>query len=120
MGYKISQYYQSRFMSGKDLEGQAMSVEIARVVEEQYYNRNSRQYEKDLVAYFTGREQGLLLKTERAKVLAAMFGEDTDDWLGKRIALVSKPRNIGGEIKDVIHIRPETKQTETDPEAIPF
>jgi hypothetical protein len=41
-----------------------------------------------------------------AKTVAAMYGNDTKHWIGKRITLFATTTNVGGTEKDCIRVRP--------------
>lgn len=41
-----------------------------------------------------------------AKTIAAMYGNDTKHWIGKRITLYATTTSVGGTEKDCIRVRP--------------
>jgi hypothetical protein len=42
-----------------------------------------------------------------AKTIAALYGNDTRQWVGKRICLYATTTSVGGQEKDCIRVRPQ-------------
>lgn len=59
------------------------------------------------VLSFKGTAKRLIVGATIGKVIAAMYGDDTDAWVGKRITLyATKTRSKGGEQVDCVRVRP--------------
>jgi hypothetical protein len=55
---------------------------------------------------FKGRKRQLVLNATNRKILTAMYGTDTTEWVGKEITLyVQTGIKVGGEVKDGLRIR---------------
>ena len=89
---RISENFGGKYLTGKALAakvplGRDVPVTIRRVVEEETYNTFTRSKEMVWVVYFEGKDKGLILKATNARKLADMLGDETDDWIGKRVAM---------------------------------
>ena len=65
--------------------------------------RTIRDREK-IVVSFEEIEDLLVLNATNAKILAECYGDDTDDWIGKRISLKKVKRNFRGKPVDAIEV----------------
>ena len=61
---------------------------------------------KKPVISFEGRALPMVCCKTNAKTIAGMFGNDTKEWIGKRITLYSTTTQVGGATKDCIRVRP--------------
>ena len=62
--------------------------------------------EQKMVAYFRGKQKGLVLNKTNSHALASKFGDDTDDWSGKSVQLYSEPVFFQGRKTDGLRLRP--------------
>ena len=51
-------------------------------------------------------EKGFVMNKTNAKTVAAMYGNDTAEWTGKKITLYATTCDVGGETVDCIRVRP--------------
>jgi hypothetical protein len=65
---------------------------------------DGRQKDKGVI-FFSETERGWVLCKTNAMCLAAMFGDDTSAWVGKRVTLVSQMVNVGREKKPGIRVK---------------
>lgn len=91
-----------------DLDGKDVTVEINKVVAGELTAMGGRKSKKPIL-YFSGKEKGLIANKTNCRTIAALYGNNTDDWVGKRITLyVSTTRNPdGGGETECIRIRPK-------------
>jgi len=61
---------------------------------------------KKPVLTFEGKDLPMVCCKTNAKTIAAMYGNDTAAWIGKRITLYSTTTQVGGQEKDCIRVRP--------------
>jgi hypothetical protein len=62
---------------------------------------------KKPICKFVGKEKKLALNVTNCKTIAALYGNDTNDWAGKRIALYPTTTNAkSGETVECIRVRP--------------
>lgn len=60
------------------------------------------------VLFFEGKKKGLVCNKTICKVIAELYGPDTDDWVGKRIALYPTTTQFGRETVECIRVRERT------------
>jgi len=58
-----------------------------------------------LVLYFAGKEKGLVLNKTNANNIAAIYGTDTDGWVGKSVVLVEALVDFQGRSVPAIRVR---------------
>lgn len=64
---------------------------------------DGRQKDKGIVS-FREVDRGWVLNRTNATCLAAMFGEDTEQWIGKRVTLFSTPVKFGPKVEPGIRV----------------
>lgn len=64
----------------------------------------NEQVEKGVVT-FEEFPRGMVLNRTNLKRLIAMYGNDTDDWKGKKITLYPSETDFGGKTVDCIRVR---------------
>jgi len=108
MGYKVSEAYEGggRYLKAKDLQGKEHRLTIYDVSMEQVgredtadkiclsFKKNDKQLEKLLP-----------LNVTNARALADVYGDDTDDWMGKEIVLYPARVQFQGNLVDAIRVR---------------
>lgn len=92
------------YVGAWDLKGDT-TVAIERVEAKELTAQGGRKSKKPIV-YFTGAEKGLACNKTNAKIIAAMYGNDTAAWAGKKITLFATTTSMGGETVDCIRVRP--------------
>ena len=93
----INQLYGGNYLKAMDLAGKSRNVTIA--------SEEVREFDdgsKKLVISFRGVDKTLVLNTTNAKMIAAYFGPDTSQWIGKTIELRPEKVNFAGNIVDAI------------------
>ena len=65
---------------------------------------------KKPVLRFVGKELPFVCCKTNAKTIAAMYGNDTTKWVGRRITLFATTTQVGGQEKDCIRVRPSIPQ----------
>jgi len=98
----INQAFPSKYVAAADLQGRDVPVNIANVVREEV----GKEEEVRPVMYFAGMKKGMVLNKTNAGTIAAIYGEETDHWIGKPITLYpSTTNNGGGKEVDCIRVR---------------
>jgi hypothetical protein len=95
---KISEKFASNFLKAEDLGGRRVHVVIASVGEEKIGD------EDHAIAYFRGKQKGLVLNKTNASYLAAAISDETDDWPGREIVLYPTKVNFQGRMVDAIRV----------------
>lgn len=90
-----------------DLQGKDVTLTIDRVVGGEIKGTGGKKSKKPL-CYFREGQSGkpLGLNATNCKTIAAMYGNDTDNWIGKRITIFPTVTQFGGEEVECIRVRP--------------
>lgn len=95
--------FNSEYIGAWDLPRDA-TVTIVRVEAREL--TSARGKDKKPVIWFQGRTKGMVCNKTNAKAIAAMYGKDVSQWLGKRVTLYATTTSAGGETVDCIRVRP--------------
>lgn len=101
---KKSEAFPSRFLSAADLGGKSVVVTIEKVTREVLKNPEGKEQEKT-VLFFVGKKKGLPLNLTNWDGVAAICGEDSDDWPTGRIELYPARVPMGAKMVDAIRVR---------------
>ncbi|TAK10606.1 MAG: hypothetical protein EPO32_14850 [Anaerolineae bacterium] len=97
-----------------DLQGRDVTVTIDRVTAGTLVGEGGRKSKKP-VCYFVGKDKPLALNSTNCKTIAALYGNETDAWKGKRITLYPTVTQFGGEERECIRIRPQAPSGKAEP-----
>lgn len=99
----VNDLFPSRFITGQDFKGRAVTVTIAQVCKEKGYRPG--QGEKDIyVLYCERATRGIPLNRTLAIQIAEILKEpETTKWAGGQVVLYPQPMTVAG--KDTIAIR---------------
>lgn len=89
-----------------DLKGKDCTVTIDKVTAGTLVN-GTKKTRKPLVFFKESKEgKPLGMNATNCKTVAALYGTDTDAWIGKRITLYPTTTSFGGETVECIRVRP--------------
>jgi len=94
-----------RYLSGDDLDGEVI-VTIDRIVMESFRDPRTRQESRKPVMYFQRAKRGLIINRTNWRTVADLYGDESDNWVGKRIALVSMMVDAYGKQTKAVRVRP--------------
>lgn len=101
---KVSDMIQSKFLRKEDFDEDQVCT-IADVKLEPIMNNETK-----WVLYFKEHPKGMVLNTTTIRVLEAAFGEDSDDWRGKRVKVYNDPNvSFQGRVVGGIRLRTPSK-----------
>ena len=89
-----------------DLQGKDTVVTIERVTAGELTAAGGRKSKKPL-CYFKGKQKPLAMNATNCKTVAALFGNLTEDWVGKKITLYPTTTTMAGVECECIRIRPQ-------------
>ena len=98
---KISAAFPSKYLRAADLEGRQVTVEIANVELEEVGTGE----EPKPVLYFQGKAKGVVLNKTNAHTLSAVYGDDTDYWIGQGVTLFSAHVDFQGRLVEAIRVK---------------
>ncbi len=100
---KVSEIYSGNHLNAETLEG-TPTYSIASVESVEFDDKEK------LVLEFDECEQTLPLNKTNAMALVELYGDDTDDWTGKRVTLHRERVNYQGKLVNAIRLsKPKAK-----------
>lgn len=98
-----------------DLQGKDVPVTIS-VVKGMKLKGNDQKEQKKPVLWFVEAKdgRGLALCKTNAKIIAALYGNNTDQWIGKRITLYPTTTDAFGKTVECIRVRPQAPRGKND------
>jgi hypothetical protein len=92
------------------------TLTISDVKAEKVVLEGGQQNKKPLIR-FERTELPMVCCKTNAKTIAAMYGNDTSKWVGRRITLFATTTQVGGQEKDCIRVRPTIPTEKEAPRA---
>ena len=69
------------------------------------------------VLYFHEAQKGMTLNKVNGSRIIAMYGSETDDWMGKRVTLYPSETTFQGDVVGCVRVRPTPPAQQVDPPA---
>ena len=115
---QLSEAFPSNYLKSADLQGREVAVVIAGAEMEMLGN------ERKLVLTFQGKKKGMVCNKTNAGRIAHLYGEDTDEWIGREIILYSEMVEYQGRTVDGLRVKapkrkPDTKANDFHDDDIP-
>ena len=85
------------------------TVTIDRVVAGQVEGQKGEKQKRPIV-YFKKTEKAMVLNKTNGKIIAGMYGKDTDEWTGMKITLFATTCDAFGDTVDCIRVRPRVPE----------
>lgn len=99
----IDQMFPSKYLKAGDCEEADLILTIASIKFEELGQGDKA--ETKPVVYFDEAEKGLVLNKTNATTIAELHGRNTDQWVGKRIAIYATEVEMGGKVSMGIRVR---------------
>src|SRR5262245_16991916 len=99
--------FPSRYLKAADLKGRAHTIQIKSASVETL--KSQRGEEQKCVLRFERVKKGLVLNLTNYDAIAAIAGEETNDWPGTKIEIYPTTTEMGGKTTDCIRIRPPSQ-----------
>jgi hypothetical protein len=93
------------FLYAFDLDGRDVTVQIESVRPGEIAGEQGRKTKKPVLS-FVGAKKKLAINRTNGKIIASLYGTDTDDWRGKWITLYPTTTAFGGDTVECIRVRP--------------
>jgi len=97
--------FDSEYLGAWDLP-RDVTVTIATVKAGQLVGEKGRTAKKPIIT-FVGKVKGFAANKTNCRTIAAMYGTNTKEWIGKRITLYATTTEFGGKQMDCIRVRPQ-------------
>lgn len=114
---KLSDAFPSNFLKAEDLNGKSVVVAISKV-EFDTIGKDSKEGRK-LIVSFSGKEKKMVVNKTNAKTIEKLYGDDTDNWIGKSIKLVTREVEFQGDVVWALRVsleKPTTSSPTSEPE----
>jgi hypothetical protein len=92
------------YIGAWDLKGKDVTVTIVKVEAKKL--RNQKGTATKPVIFFEHAAKGFACNKTNGKTIAAMYGTDTDRWVGKAITLYATTTTFGSDSVECIRVRP--------------
>ena len=96
--------FKSEYIAAVELGDKTPTMTIASVKLCKLEQEDGRHKDKGIIG-FRETDRGWVLNRTNAQCLAAMFGNDTDGWIGKRVTLYSTPVRVGPKTEPGIRVK---------------
>ena len=100
---KISEMQPSKYLKATDAEDGDLILTMSDVKEETL--GMGKDADKKWVLYFEEQPKGLVLNKTNMNTIAKLYGDDTDDWEGKKVTLFATEVQFKDEMVEAIRIR---------------
>jgi len=94
-----------KYLTGDDLDGE-VTVTIERVVLEPFRDPRTRVDSRKPVMYFQRAKRGLIVNRTNWRTVADLYGDESDNWTGKRITLAAMMVDAYGKQTMAVRVRP--------------
>jgi hypothetical protein len=98
--------YDGKYVGSWDIAGKDTTVTIAKVEAVEVIGAGDK-HNKRPVLSFTGAQKGLVLNKTNGKIVANMYGNNVEKWVGKKITLYATTCSAFGQTVDCIRVRPQ-------------
>lgn len=91
-----------------------LTVTIEKVEAQEIVGEGGKRNKKPVV-HFVGKKLPMVIGKTVAKTIAGLYGNDTKNWIGKRITIYGTTTEVGGETKDCIRVKPTVPSEPASP-----
>lgn len=101
---KISEEFNNNFIKAEELDRPiTFTIDEVEIVE---FNEDGGGKKKKVVVTFKGKDRKkLVLNATRREVMVELFGDDTDDWIGRKVTLNKGKTMFAGKRVDTIEVK---------------
>jgi hypothetical protein len=103
---RMSDIFPSKYVKAADLNGKTVTLTIKSLAVEDMLN-HSNEHERKPVLYFERATKGLVLNRTNAMIIVGLYGDESDEWTGKRISIYPTKVRAFGTMQDAIRVREE-------------
>jgi arabinogalactan endo-1,4-beta-galactosidase len=96
----INDAFPSKYLKASDLQGRPANVTISNVV----YEDIGKGEEKPIL-HFQGKQKGMVLNKTNGNNIAAIYGPETEDWVGQPIVLFEAMVDFQGKTVPALRVR---------------
>lgn len=108
---KVSEAFPSKYIAAADLDNRNVRVTIARVDMEKIGDDTKP------VIYFKNGKKGLVCNKTNSKTIAAVYGDEMDDWPGSELILFPIMTDFQGKPVEAVRVRAPQPKDNPRPKA---
>ena len=101
---KVSKVFSGDYLKAADLDGNEPTVVISEVKEKEFDDGLK------LIISFQGKKKSLVANKTNSNRIKMLYGDETDDWIGREVILYTDIVDFQGEPKPAIRVRPPAKR----------
>ena len=101
---KLSDEFSSGSLKAEELQGRDVTLTI-RGAEIKIFKDDGGGPEKKLAVQFAKTDKELICNKTNREIIATLYGDDTDEWLGKKITLYPTRVAYQGKMTNAIRVR---------------
>jgi hypothetical protein len=105
MAHYKSLYDDKEFLFAFDLGGREVTVTIDRCTGGVIVGEQGRKSKKPMLT-FVGKQKKLALNKTNGKIIASLYGTETNNWAGKSIIIYPTTTTFGSETVECIRVKP--------------
>ena len=98
--------FPGKYLKGAELEGKTIIVTIDRIDprQELAMKKKGGGVEKEMkpVLYFVGKKKGMVMNKTNGQRIAALYGKEVKEWIGKSLLLHTEKVKAGGQTHDAL------------------
>lgn len=108
----IDEIYTSKYLAAADLKGKTPIVTITQIEMAKMPDGQSKP-----CIFVNNNPKGILVNKTNAKMIAKLYGNETDAWIGKKIKLIAAWVEYQGDTVQGLRVRPPNDVVYTNDEA---
>ena len=108
----IKSFFDNKYIGAWSLKGRDVTVQIRKVDRVTLRNRQGTDIKP--VIFFEGSQLGFTCNKTNAEAIANMYGNETDEWIGKRITLYPTQTQVGSKMVDCVRVRPQKPKAKAE------
>lgn len=116
---KLNDAFPSNWLKAADIDEDMGPLALTIKSAEMEPIKTDKGTEQKLVLKFRETEKGLICNVTNAKTIGSLYGDDTDDWIGKQIALVVAEVSFGSDLVAAIRVSKKAPKPKAAPKARP-
>jgi hypothetical protein len=103
----MGDFFPSKYVSAHDLGGKTVRVTIDKIGVEELEN-DGRKQTKPVIAFREKTVKPMVCNKTNFLIIAKLHGDDTDGWIGKKIALHTEMVSFKGKVTESVRVtRPD-------------
>ena len=106
----INEQFPSKYLKASDLQGRAHTMNIKHIGQEDLNG------ELKLIIYFEGANKGMVLNKTNAYTISALYGPETDNWIGQPIEVFQAMVNFQGQQTPALRVKAPTIMPQAAPQ----